>query len=91
MKVIIEIVERQITMKTNKNNNFNNRFWIVFTVTMTTGFVARDFLHSKGGIKTFPFVIQIATILFFPIMYFLIVKHEKGKVNVVRNKLMKVM
>ena len=84
-------MEGRITTKTNKNNNFNNRFWIVFTVTMTTGIIAREFLHSKGGIKTFPFAIQIAIVLFFPILYFLIVKHEKCKVNIVRYNLMKVM
>lgn len=43
---------------TNKNNNFNNKFWIVFTVTMTTVITARESLHIKGGMKNFPYEMQ---------------------------------
>ena len=68
----------------------DNKKWFGLGISLLAVMVAKQILNSVGGIRSFPYFIQIIIMLFSPILYYLIIKKEKKKMNDQQYKYIKI-
>ena len=68
----------------------DNKRWFGIGIALLAVIITRQILNGMGGIRSFPYLIQIIFIIFLPVLFYLILKKEKKKMNDQQYKYLKV-
>lgn len=58
-----------------------NKTWIAIGITLFIGAMTRRILNTVGGIKSFPYMIQIIVMVLIPAIIFMVIRKERKKMN----------